>query len=92
MTKQPHADVRSQQRSIPPLVLDWLNEYGEEQYDGHGAIIQFFSSRSIRAMERRFGSAPVRKLAQYHGVYKVESSDTGETITVGHRTKRVNRR
>jgi len=87
-----HANARAQQRSIPPLVLEWLNEYGEEQFDGRGAIIQYFSRQSIRAMERRFGSAPLRKLSQYHGVYKVETCDTGETITVGHRTKRVNRR
>ena len=34
-----HAAIRSQQRGIPPLVMQWLDQFGEECYDGHGAII-----------------------------------------------------
>jgi hypothetical protein len=34
-----HAATRSQQRCVPPLIMQWLDQFGEEQYDGHGAII-----------------------------------------------------
>jgi len=86
-----HANVRMQQRSIPPLINQWLDQFGEEEYDGHGGITRYFSHFSIRAMERAFGAAPVRKLAEYLNVYKVESSHDGATITIGHRYKRINR-
>ena len=44
-----HATIRSQQRGIPPLILQWLDLYGEEEYDGHGAVIRYFSRASRRA-------------------------------------------
>ncbi|MDP6652334.1 MAG: hypothetical protein QGF90_09550 [Gammaproteobacteria bacterium] len=31
-----HAAIRAQQRCIPPLVDQWLSQFGEEEYDGHG--------------------------------------------------------
>lgn len=89
MNTHSHAVTRAQQRCIPPLVEQWLDQYGEERYDGHGGLLKFFSRASIRAMEKSFGRAPVRKLAEYFNAYKIESSHDGKTITVGHRTKRV---
>lgn len=87
-----HAAVRAQQRCIPPLVAQWLDQFGEERYDGHGGVLRYFSRASIRAMERAFGRAPVRKLAEYFDAYQVESSHDGHVITIGHRTKRIKRR
>ena len=87
-----HAKVRAQQRAIPPLIEQWLDQFGEEEYDGRGGVIRFFSHSSKRKMERAFGEAPVRKLAEYLGTYKVESSHDGSTITVGHRIKRIKKR
>jgi hypothetical protein len=87
-----HAAVRAQQRCIPPLIDQWLDQFGEERYDGHGGVLRFFSHASIRAMEQAFGRAPVRKLAEYFDAYKVESSHDGQIITIGHRTKRVKTR
>jgi hypothetical protein len=87
-----HAEVRARQRAIPPLVLLWLDEFGEEEYDGHGAIRTYFSRRSIRAMERAFGRDPIRRMAKYLDAYKVESANDGSIITVGHHTKRFWRR
>lgn len=86
-----HAVARSQQRGIPPLVMQWLDQFGEECYDGHGAIIRYFSRASRREMEREFGSDLVSKLAQYFKAYKVENHD-GTVITTGHLTKRIKRR
>jgi hypothetical protein len=87
-----HATRRAQQRCLPPLVEEWLDRFGEEEYDGHGGVITFFSRASRRAMQREFGRGPVRKFAEYFGAYKVESSHDGRTLTVGHRTKRINRK
>ena len=92
MNAPSHAAKRAQQRGIPPLVIQWLDEFGEERYDGHGAVLKFFSHSSIRAMEKAFGRAPVRKLFEYFNAYKVDCSHDGHVITVGHRTKRVKHR
>ena len=87
-----HAQMRMQQRGIPPLIEQWLDEFGEEQYDGHGGVRRYFSRKSIRAMERAFGRQPVRRMAGYLDAFKVESSHDGTTLTLGHQTKRLRRR
>lgn len=89
MSTSIHARKRAQQRGIPRLVDMWLDAYGEEQYDGRGGVLRFFSPRSVRAMERDFGRAPVARMSEFLDCYKVESSRDGTTITVGHKTKRV---
>lgn len=86
-----HTLTRSHQRGIPPLVYRWLDEYGEEVFDGHGGVVITFTRRSRRAMERDFGREPVRRMSEYLDAYKVESSHDGETLTVGHRFKRIRR-
>lgn len=87
-----HADRRAQQRCISPLIEQWLNQFGEEIYDGQGGVLRYFSHASKRAMEREFGSAPVRKMSEFLNVYAVESSQNGCVITIGHRRKRIFRR
>lgn len=84
-----HARTRAKQRGIPPLIEAWLDEFGEEQYDGHGGVIRFFTRRSIRRMERAFGSAPVRRMSEYFDAYKVESSREPIVLTVGRRHQRI---
>ncbi len=83
-----HAAVRAQQRCIPPMVDQLLDLYGQEEYDGHGAVILYLNKVSIRHMERDLGRRPVSRLAEYFDVYKVKGMD-GQTITVGHRNCRV---
>lgn len=83
-----HATVRAQQRGIPPLVDQLLDLYGQEEHDGHGAVVLFLSKTSIRSMERDLGRRPVARLAEWFDAYKVKSID-GSTITVGHRTRRL---
>ena len=91
MRQTKHAATRAQQRAIPPLVDRLLDEFGEEEHDGHGCIRLFFSHRSVRQMERSLGRQPVGLLERYLHAYKIESSD-GATITKGWRTCRVQRR
>lgn len=86
-----HCQHRNQQRCIPPIVHEWLSEYGEEKYDGHGGIVRYFSSRSKREMERDLGRHFVRENKKYLNIYRVESSENGRDITAGRRIKRINR-
>lgn len=86
-----HATIRSQQRGIPPLIDQWLDLYGEEEYDGHGAIRRFFTGTSIRNLEKDCGRQIISKLSEYFGCYKVVSSSSNVTITLGHRTQRIKR-
>ena len=83
-----HATVRAQQRGIPPMVDQLLDLYGQEEYDGHGAVVRYLNKDSIRNMERDLGRRPVSRLAEWFDAYKVSSTD-GRTITVGHRTSRI---
>jgi hypothetical protein len=53
-----HAATRAQQRGIPPMVDQLLDLYGQEQHDGHGAIVLFLNKLSIRRMERDLGPGP----------------------------------
>ena len=92
MSHSRHANYRAQQRGIPPLIEQWLDAYGEEDYDGNGACRVFFSKKSIRKMERDFGRAPVQKLSAWLDAYKVEDSGTGSVITIGHRYRRMRRK
>ena len=87
-----HAKVRAQQRGIPPLIGQWLDDYGDEQYDGGGGIVRYFSRRSIRSMERAVGRVPVSRFSDYLDAYKVVSSRDGCVITVGFRTKHLKRK
>lgn len=86
-----HAMLRAQQRCIPPMVDQLLDLYGQEEYDGHGAVILYLNKKSIKNMERDLGRRPVSRLAEWFDAYKVKSTD-GHTITVGHRTRRLRRK
>jgi hypothetical protein len=87
MTMSHHAVTRCQQRAIPPLVIQWLEEYGDERFDHHGAVILYFSKKSIRRLERAIGRRPVAKLKEYLNCYAVVSN--GTVVTAGKRLKRI---
>ena len=88
MIKTNHAQHRAQQRGIPPLIDQLLEMYGQEQHDGHGAVILYLDKASLRRMERDMGRRPVARLSEWLDAYKVRSTD-GHTITVGHRYRRI---
>ena len=84
-----HCQVRNQQRCIPPIVHEWLSEYGIEAHDGHGGIRISFTHESIRRMEKELGRHFVRENRKYLNVYRVESTRDGCIITTGWRTRRM---
>ena len=86
-----HAELRAQQRGIPPMIDQWLDLYGQEEHDGHGGVVVYLNKLSIRHMERDMGRRPVARMSEWFDTYKVRASN-GETITIGHRTRRVRRK
>jgi hypothetical protein len=80
-----HATIRAQQRGIPPLIQDWLLDYGEEQFDGQGGVVRYFSHQCIREMERDIGKATLKRMSEYLRCYLIQSSRDGAVITVGKR-------
>jgi hypothetical protein len=87
-----HACHRAQQRGIPPLIVDWLDLYGEETHDHHGAVIHHFTKKSRRKLEKSVGREPVRKMDQWLAAYIVRSMFDGAILTVGHRWKPLKHR
>jgi hypothetical protein len=87
-----HARARKQQRAIPPLIDQWLDEFGAEAYDERHGICRYFDHVSVRRMERQLGHRPVQLMARFLNVYKIVSSTDGATITTGWRTKRIRRK
>lgn len=83
-----HSEVRAQQRGIPPMIDQFLDMYGQEEHDGRGGVVVYLSKTSIRNMQRDMGRRPVARLAEWFDAFKVRGSN-GQTITVGHRTRRL---
>jgi hypothetical protein len=79
-----HASRRIQKRSIPPIVLDWLHDYGSEQYDGHGAVIRYFDHTAKKRLAEVCGHRFVQANKKYLSVYVVEDSAGHSVITVGY--------
>lgn len=82
-----HAAIRSTQRSIPSLIIDWLREYGAADHDGHGAEIRYFDKQARKRLEKFAGCEVVSRLTPLLESYLVEKQ--GVVITVGRRYKRI---
>jgi hypothetical protein len=80
-----HSAIRAQQRGVPPLIQNWLLDYGAEQFDGRGGVVRFFSNECLRKMERDIGRIPLKRMSEYLRCYLVQSSSDGVVITVGKR-------
>ena len=80
-----HAIARAQQRTIPPLIVDWLMDYGHVTRH-KGGDVYHFDKAARRTLRSRIGSLPYKRLADLLDAYVVISDD-GEVITVGKRLK-----
>lgn len=84
-----HAQARSQQRCISPLVLDLLIQFGATESAGDGASKLFFDKLARRRVHSYAGAlAPL--LEEHLDSYAVVSHDN-QVITVGYRTERIRR-
>ena len=66
-----HSEKRMQERGIPPLILQWLQDYGAAEYDDHGATIRYFDRRSRQTLARDVGQRVVKRLAEFLDAYSV---------------------
>lgn len=84
-----HAQTRMAQRSIPPIALTLLEQFGSEMRH-HGADVLFMDKAARRRIADAFGGdRALRMLGPVLDSYAVLAG--GSVITVGHRTKRLRR-
>jgi hypothetical protein len=77
-----HASVRLQQRAIPPLLIDFLLEFGVRAPAGSGAESYCFSKKGWRRLQRLLGPT-AKHFDKYRDVFAVVSGD-GLVITAAH--------
>ena len=84
-----HAEIRAQQRGIPPLIVEWLQDYGRKEYAGKGTRKIFFDKNSRKILAKKMGKSVVDSLGHLMNIYLVEEDN--QIITVGHRHKHIRR-
>lgn len=72
--------MRSQQRGIPPLVIDYVVNYGR-QIRRKGANVYFVDKKSRKALKMDIGSVAYDRLDDLFGAYVV--------VTTARRCKRL---
>ena len=85
-----HARARLQQRGIPEPVLECLLTYGSTVHDHRGGELVFFDHHARDRLRRTQGAELFKKFEPKLDTYAVIAED-GVVLTVGHRTKRINR-
>lgn len=85
-----HAVARMQQRGIRFEIVDLLFQYGSREYDHRGATILYFNKKARRRVSEQFGEAQLKQIEGKLNTYAVVGAN-GSIVTVGHRTKRINR-
>jgi hypothetical protein len=75
-----------QQRCIPPLIVEWLHQYGSVVHT-HGAKKLYFDKNARKRLARDAGEQVVRRLNRLLDTYLVVSGDT--VITAAHRFERI---
>lgn len=84
-----HAQIRSQQRAIPGLLIDLLLQFGASERAGNGASKVFFDKAARRRVQAYAG--PLASLLDEHlDLYAVVAADSS-VITVGHRLEKIRR-
>lgn len=85
-----HASSRMQQRGIKPDTVDVLLACGAREYDHCGAALVYFDKQARKRVLSRYGFSQYRLFEGQLNAYAV-LSEGGTVVTVGHRTKRINR-
>lgn len=85
-----HATIRSQQRSIPPMVIDLLLEFGKSEYEGGGVTKMFFDKPARKRVAAYAGSLAAL-LDEHMDIYAVVDQAKMRVVTVGHRLGSIRR-
>lgn len=90
MVTTKHASIRLRQRGIPPVILEWLLEYGIPQYDHCRGMVFSFDARSRKSLRSMLNTKAFARHSRHLNCFVVMGTD-GEIITVGHRTRKFRR-
>lgn len=85
-----HAKIRMQQRGIPERALSLLLEYGNSEFDHRGTRVIYFSRARKKMLEAELQKSELKRVESALNAYMVVSAKD-EVVTVGHRTRRINR-
>lgn len=85
-----HARARMQQRGIPEQVLSVLIRFGKKAYDHRGGKVVYLTPKRKRRLYMAVEKALLRKLEPVLDTYMVLNCEH-HVVTVGHRTRRINR-
>lgn len=87
MTKSSHAQTRSQQRGVPPIVVDLLLQFGARISAGEGTEICYFDRRAKKHVHTYAGGL-FSRLSEQLDAYAVVAGE--KVVTVGARYKKLN--
>lgn len=82
-----HAQSRSQQRGVPPIIVDLLIQFGKRISSGDGTEICYFDRRARKHVHGYVGGL-ISRLNEQLDSYAVVTS--GKVVTVGIRYKKLN--
>lgn len=84
-----HVENRMQQRGIPTVFIDWLEQYGAiEPQDG--AELIYFNHRSLKMLASYTGGIS-NKIDKLKSIYLVRGNN-GKIITAGYRDESIKRK
>jgi len=84
-----HAVTRSQQRAIPPLLIDLLLQFGKSESAGSG-FAKIFFDKQARKRVAAYAGPLAQSLNAHLDLYAVVG-ENNQVITVGHRLERIQR-
>lgn len=90
LTLTNHARTRIQQRGIPEAVVENLLDFGQEQYNHRGGCVVYFDRRAREKMQQAYDKKTYKQIEPHLDAYAVVGH-SGYVVTVGHRTRRINR-
>ena len=83
-----HAGDRSQQRSIPQIVVDLLVDFGVEKKQNGGTSVYFFDKKARKRLAAYAGHLSPLFNEHLDSYVVIDPSDK-LVITVGHRLERI---
>lgn len=86
-----HAEQRTDERSIDPLVVDLLLQYGAVSPAPGACVRRYFDKKSRKTMKSQIGPKSTDLLAPLLDAALVQARDTGAVVTVYRRDRRVKR-
>jgi len=84
------AQAKKSQRAIPPIIINWLCQFGCRITGMNGTTVIYFDKESKRTMCSEIGHIVVRRLDDMMDAYVVMSKE--RVVAVGHRFKPLRQR